>query len=154
MSALSPASVERPPAPIGLRHLALNVIDLPAVERFYVDLLGFQMEWRPDPDSVYLAGHGDSLALHAVKEADRAQFAAPSGNRLDHLGIALHKPEDVDAWHAYLAANGVEIVAAPRTHRDGARSFYCRDPEGNVVQFICHPPIVAWEAGRRGPDAN
>jgi hypothetical protein len=29
----------------------------------------------------------------------------------------------------------------PRTHRDGARSFYCFDPAGNLVQFIYHPPI-------------
>ena len=29
----------------------------------------------------------------------------------------------------------------PKTHRDGARSFYCADPDGNVVQMIFHPPI-------------
>lgn len=28
-----------------------------------------------------------------------------------------------------------------RNHRDGARSFYCLDPEGVVVQVIYHPPI-------------
>jgi catechol 2,3-dioxygenase-like lactoylglutathione lyase family enzyme len=39
-------------------------------------------------------------------------------------------------------ANGVDIVKPPKTHRDGARSFYCRDPDGNVVQFIHHPPIA------------
>jgi hypothetical protein len=33
----------------------------------------------------------------------------------------------------------------PRTHRDGARSFYCYDPEGAVVQVIHHPPVVDWE---------
>jgi len=27
--------------------------------------------------------------------------------------------------------------------RDGARSFYCNDPEENTVQLIFHPPIVA-----------
>jgi hypothetical protein len=34
------------------------------------------------------------------------------------------------------------MMQAPRTHRDGARSFYCRDPEGNLVQMIYHPPIA------------
>jgi hypothetical protein len=33
----------------------------------------------------------------------------------------------------------VVIKAAPRTHRDGARSFYCLDPDGNTVQFIFLP---------------
>jgi catechol 2,3-dioxygenase-like lactoylglutathione lyase family enzyme len=50
--------------------------------------------------------------------------------------------EEVDAWHAFLKANGVAIVKEPRTHRDGARSFYCRDPDGNTVQLIYHPPLA------------
>ena len=36
---------------------------------------------------------------------------------------------------------GVEIVARPRTHRDGARSCYVKDPDGNTLQVIHHPPI-------------
>jgi catechol 2,3-dioxygenase-like lactoylglutathione lyase family enzyme len=54
----------------------------------------------------------------------------------------------VDNWFEFLRQSGVEMRNAPRTHRDGARSFYCFDPDGTVVQMICHPPIVAYEAGR------
>jgi catechol 2,3-dioxygenase-like lactoylglutathione lyase family enzyme len=126
---------ERPPATRGMHHLALNVRDLEATERFYVELVGMQVEWRPDPDNVYLCSGSDNLALHRVA-------AAPEGpQRLDHLGFILRTPEDVDAWYAFLAAHGVRFRAAPRTHRDGARSFYCEDPDGNVVQFIYHSPL-------------
>jgi hypothetical protein len=41
----------------------------------------------------------------------------------------------------------VTLRTAPRTHRDGARSFYCEDPAGNVVQIIFHPPISAGGEG-------
>jgi len=132
-----------PPSPIGLRHVALRVRDLPAAERFYCGLLGLHVEWRPDPDNVYLAGRGDSLALHRV--AALAPVAAQPPGRLDHLGFALRRAEDVDAWHAHLTAAGVRMLSAPKTHRDGARSFYCEDPDGNVVQMIWHPPIAALE---------
>ena len=54
----------------------------------------------------------------------------------------------VDAWHAWLVANGVRMRSAPRTHRDGARSFYCYDPESAVVQVIHHPPVADWERSR------
>src|SRR5262249_55983327 len=37
------------PTHAGLRHLALNVRDLDAMKRFYIDLLGFAVEWEPDP---------------------------------------------------------------------------------------------------------
>jgi catechol 2,3-dioxygenase-like lactoylglutathione lyase family enzyme len=63
------------------------------------------------------------------------------GQTLDHIGFIVDDAEDVDAWHDHLAANGVNILQRPKTHRDGARSFYCEDPDGNVVQLIFHPPI-------------
>jgi catechol 2,3-dioxygenase-like lactoylglutathione lyase family enzyme len=130
----------RPEATLGLRHVALYVDDLAAMEHFYVDLLGMQVEWRPDPDNLYLTTAGrDNLALH--RRGDGAPVRA--GNQvLDHIGFILPGPAQVDAWHEFLAAHGVTIKAAPRTHRDGARSFYCADPEGTVVQMIYHPPIA------------
>jgi catechol 2,3-dioxygenase-like lactoylglutathione lyase family enzyme len=127
----------RPPATVGLRHIALNTKNLEACEHFYVDLLGMRVEWRPDPDNVYLTNGGDNLALHRTS----GEFAAPAKQRLDHIGFILAEMAQVDRWHDFLRANGVAIVKEPITHRDGARSFYCRDPDGNVVQLIYHPPI-------------
>jgi len=124
-----------------MRHVALTVRDLEGCERFYVDLLGMSVEWRPDPDNVYLTGGTDNLALHREpREGRRDQL-----QRLDHIGFVLDNPALVDRWHDYLADNDVKIVKAPRTHRDGARSFYCQDPDGTLVQLIYHPPL----AGRR-----
>ncbi|HBC58459.1 MAG TPA: glyoxalase [Gammaproteobacteria bacterium] len=119
----------------GLRHLALWVTDLEACEHFYVALLGMRVEWRPDADNLYLTSGLDNLALHRAKEA-RSGLQS-----LDHLGFILKTPEDVDSWHQYLSDAGVKIIAAPKTHRDGARSFYCQDPDSNTVQFIFHTPI-------------
>lgn len=104
------------------------------MRRFYIDVLGFAVEWAPDPDNLYLSSGGDNLALH---RAD----AVAAGGALDHLGLVVRAAEDVDRWAAFLEARGVAIDAAPRTHRDGARSCYVRDPDGNMVQIIHHPPI-------------
>jgi catechol 2,3-dioxygenase-like lactoylglutathione lyase family enzyme len=123
----------RPPH-AGLRHLALNVHAFEAMRRFYVDLLGFVVEWEPDDDNLYLSSGIDNLALHRA--------AGPNANgALDHLGLIVRVPEDVDAWARYLEANGVRLDAQPKTHRDGARSIYFTDPDGNRVQIIYHPPI-------------
>src|SRR3984893_3098373 len=122
------------PAHAGLRHLALNVRDLPAMKRFYVELLGFSVEWEPDPDNLYLSSGIDNLALH------RTGDIAPKGS-LDHLGLIVREADDVDRWAAFLEGNGVVLAATPKTHRDGARSCYVKDPDGNSVQIIHHPPI-------------
>ena len=124
------------PKHAGLRHVALFCRDYEASERFYVDLMGMQVEWRPDEDNVYLSSGADNLALHRWKDAD----FAPS-QRLDHIGFIVDRPADVDQWFTFLKAAGVRMKSEPRTHRDGARSFYCLDPEGVVVQIIYHPPI-------------
>jgi catechol 2,3-dioxygenase-like lactoylglutathione lyase family enzyme len=59
--------------------------------------------------------------------------------RLDHIGFFLNERDDVDHWHAFLSAQGVTIKALPKDHRDGTRSFYCSDPDGNTVQMIYIP---------------
>jgi catechol 2,3-dioxygenase-like lactoylglutathione lyase family enzyme len=124
------------PSHAGLRHLAINARDLAAMTRFYVDLLGFTVEWEPDPDNVYLSSGIDNLALHRAEG-----LVAGARSALDHLGLIVRNPDDVDRWASFLESRGVTIEAKPRTHRDGARSCYFRDPDGNTVQIIHHPPI-------------
>ena len=135
--------MNRPDATLGMRHVALVVRDLAACERFYVELLGMQVEWRPDNDNVYLTSGGDNLALH---RAASHQLPPELVQRLDHIGFFLQTPEQVDAWYEYLANQGVKIRTPPRTHRDGARSFYCFDPDGTTVQIIYHPPVARRQA--------
>ena len=133
--------MHRPPH-AGLRHLALNAQNLEAMKRFYVELLGFAVEWEPDPDNVYLSSGIDNLALHRSTPLTAGpSSAAPAAGRLDHLGLIVREPDDVDRWAAFLESHGVTIDAMPRTHRDGARSCYFKDPDGNAVQIIHHPPI-------------
>ncbi len=129
------AKTSAPPETLGIRHIALKVADLEAAENFYAKILGYKVEWRPDADNVYLTLGQDNLALH------RDKAISPGGN-LDHFGIMLKRADDVDAWAAHLKAHGVKLSKEPKTHRDGARSFYTSDPEGNTIQFIHHPPIA------------
>jgi catechol 2,3-dioxygenase-like lactoylglutathione lyase family enzyme len=136
------------PAHAGLRHLALKVHDLRVMKRFYVDVLGFAVEWEPDADNVYLSSGIDNLALHhsdrlvTSRETEgRSDDRQGSGNPLDHLGLIVRSADDVDRWAEFLKHRGVMLDALPRTHRDGARSCYFRDPEGNQIQIIHHPPI-------------
>jgi catechol 2,3-dioxygenase-like lactoylglutathione lyase family enzyme len=130
--------VTRPPL-LGIRHVALYVADLEAAERFWIDVMGYAVEWRPDPDNVYLHGARDNLALH---RHDKSKDGAGEG-RLDHIGIAVAAAADVDAWAAYLTSQDVVLKTQPKTHRDGSRSIYFHGPEGLLVQIIHHPPMVA-----------
>jgi catechol-2,3-dioxygenase len=131
--------VKTPPLK-GLWHAALNIRSMEVMRSFYVDLLGYGVEWSPDPDNVYLTRGRDNLALHVSEHAPEP--GAKQRGALDHLGFVLSDAAHVDAWAEHLRAAGFDAEAAPKTHRDGARSFYVRDPEGNLLQFIHHPPIA------------
>lgn len=129
--------MQRPAKTEGLRHIALFVSDLEACEAFYVDLLGMHVEWRPDADNVYLTSGNDNLALHRAT----ADFDTNTNQKLDHIGFIIKTPEQVDQWFEFLTHHNVTVRQPPRTHRDGARSFYCYDPAKTVIQIIYHPPI-------------
>jgi catechol-2,3-dioxygenase len=127
---------------LGMRHVALNVQDPQKSKDFYMRVLKMDLEWEPDPDNVYLTSGGrDNLAIHKAKDA-----TAASGQRLDHIGFILPTTADVDAWYAWALSHQVPIAQGIKTHRDGARSFYMKDPDGIVIQMIYHPPIATREA--------
>ena len=125
-----------PSGMMGIRHVALNVMDVRRAVDFYTQIMGMRIEWEPDPDNVYLTSGADNLALHRAREA-----SGLSPDRVDHIGFVVRSPADVDAWAAHLKANSIVLLQEPKTHRDGARSIYFKDPDGLQIQLIYHPPI-------------
>lgn len=123
------------PSSISLRHVALFVENFDACAHFYINLLGMSIAWQPDDDNLYLTSGQDNLALHRAPK----DFVAAKHQRLDHLGFFLPDEKAVDTWHLFLLSHHADIKAPPKTHRDGSRSFYCADPDGNVVQMIYYP---------------
>lgn len=121
---------------IGLHHVALSVTRFRATRDFYVNVMQMKVEWEPDEDNVYLTSGRDNLAIHRAPGEP-----SESNQRLDHIGFIVPTEVDVDTWFQHVKEHHVKIVAAPKTHRDGARSFYCLDPEGTTVQIIYHPPL-------------
>ena len=121
---------------LGIRHLALKVKKFRECLHFYNVILKMDIDWQPDDENVYLTNGKDNLALHLDNSIDLSDQC-----RLDHFGILLQKKEDVDSWHDYICENNVKIFKPVNDHRDGSRSFYCYDPDGNIVQLIWHPKI-------------
>jgi glyoxylase I family protein len=136
-------------------HLAIQVRDLPAVERFYREVLGLRVLRRwPATDgaggdrSVWLARDGASdpasfLALErvaggATADEDPARATRP-GLHLVALRIARAARED---WVRRLAAAGAPVES--RT----AFTLYVRDPEGNRVGLSHWPEPAGGEAAR------
>lgn len=121
---------------LGLRHVALNVKDAQISKKFYTEFFSMELSWEPDVKNVYLTSSGrDNLALHEKSDLrlDRHQQA------LDHIGFMMASREAVDAFYDKAKQLNVPIVHERKLHRDGAYSFYIKDPDENVIQIICLP---------------
>ena len=94
------------------------------------------VDWEPDDDNVYLTNGTDNIALH---RAPQNQYT--DDTRLDHIGFVVASMQAVDQWYEYFRSVKVSTDGQPRTHRDGARSFYVWDPDGVKVQVMYHPKI-------------
>jgi catechol 2,3-dioxygenase-like lactoylglutathione lyase family enzyme len=125
------------PLLLGLRHVALNVRNVRESVDFYCNVLGMRVEWEPDPDNIYLTSGSDNLAIHRLPDGANP---GPIQN-VHHIGFIVRRPEDVDLVAERVEAHGIALAEPVKTHRDGARSFYFRDPNGILIQLLYHPPI-------------
>jgi catechol 2,3-dioxygenase-like lactoylglutathione lyase family enzyme len=96
---------------------------------FYVDGLGFQIDWehRFKPDfPVFMQVSREGLAFFLSEHTGDC----PVGG-LVHLYVP-----DVDAWYAEFQSKGVQVKEPPNQSLQGLRDMTIEDPDGNKLR-IC-----------------
>jgi catechol 2,3-dioxygenase-like lactoylglutathione lyase family enzyme len=109
---------------------ALRITDYAASRAFYVDGLGFRIDWehRFEPHfPVFLQVSRDGLTFYLSQHTGDCQ---PGG--LLHLYVP-----DVDRWYAEMLARGIRPQSPPEDQPWG-RDFRVTDPDGNQLA-ICTP---------------
>lgn len=108
--------------------------DLPTAMTFYEDILGFKLAIDQGWSKIYRIDGQAHVGL--VDEARGMQNWAKDKT----VQICLRVP-DVDAWHAWAAANNVDGLTEPRDSRElGIRSFVMNDPEGYQIEVQTAKP--------------
>jgi len=121
-------------------HVVLRVADVERAMRFYMDVLGCELEKVQEGIGLYQLRAGSSLIdlVPVDGELGRMGGAAPGaeGRNLDHLCLSI-EPFDGGELLDYLRAKGCD--PGPVESRYGAEgtgpSIYVTDPEGNVVEL-------------------
>jgi catechol-2,3-dioxygenase len=113
----------------GICELTLEAADLPALERFYRDVLGLELLGR-EADRVWLAcGRHARLGLWSAGSKEYGD----RGGRHVHYALSA-APEHFDAIVERLESAAV-AYQGPVVHPGRDRSIYVDDPEGNVVEL-------------------
>ncbi|MEO1798499.1 MAG: VOC family protein [Pseudomonadota bacterium] len=128
---------QHPEAPDAILETALYVQNLDASHDFYGGLIGLE-DVLHVPGRHRFYGCGPGMLLLFVAEATRT----PSGplpvptHGADGPGhMCFRVPRSaLDGWVAHLESKGIPIEA-DFEWPTGARSIYCRDPDGNSIEF-------------------
>ena len=124
----------KPPALGGVLETVLYVQDLSEAERFYVEVLGFRKLSGETGRSLFLRA-GASVFLLFLAEATLRSGALPSHGARGPGHTCFQVPESAyGAWKAYLPSRGVPVVQE-EVWPAGGRSFYFRDPDGNLLEI-------------------
>ena len=112
-----------------LGHVAVRVKDVNRAKSFYISL-GMKLVWD-DPDWCYLEAPpgNDGLALLGPGYTK----AGP------HFAFHFSNKSEVEDAYKMLSQSDVQ-VGSFHEHRDGTASFYLKDPEGNWLEMLYHPP--------------
>jgi predicted enzyme related to lactoylglutathione lyase len=104
---------------------------------FYVKVLGVEAEGNDI--HVELKTNGAGLTIYSVEgmESLAPQSMQAAGSGSFTIGFEV---DDVDSEYERIKSFGVDFVKHPITHPWGSRSFWFRDPDGNIVNFFAILP--------------
>lgn len=126
---------------LGIDHVVLRTTQLPAMLRFYQELLGCQVERELPPETGLVQLRAGNALIDLVpvdSELGRLGGGAPrqDGRNMDHLCLAL-KPITQKQLLQRLRDFGIDTTDFQRRYgSDGfGPSIYVNDPEGNVVEL-------------------
>jgi len=115
-----------------IHHVSLIVNDTSRALRFYCGVLGLPQVDRPDlgfPGAWLQVGEVQQIHLLEV-ENPYAQVQLPEhGGRDRHTAFSI---TELAALAERLSADGI----AYRMSSSGRRALFCRDPDGNTLEFI------------------
>lgn len=116
-------------------HASFIVADTQRALQFYHQVLGMPVNaQRPDLGfpGAWLDCGAQQIHLLELANPDPVSGRPAHGGRDRHVALAI---DDLDALRASLEKAGVEFSVS----QSGRRALFCRDPDGNALEFIETP---------------
>ena len=117
---------------LGLHHATFLSGDLQRSRTFYEGTLGL----RPNPSRPLMAFDGvwynvgaQQLHLMALPDPEAGLQRPAHGGRDRHVALAV---DDLSALAQWLLQHGIAFTLS----QSGRKALFCRDPDGNALEFI------------------
>lgn len=114
-------------------HVTFLVSSLERARAFYEDVLGLAVDHaRPDlgfPGVWYALEGRQQIHLMRLPDPEAGLTRPEHGGRDRHVALAV---DDIEALAGRLEAAGIACTRS----RSGRAALFCRDPDGNALEFV------------------
>lgn len=116
-----------------LHHVSFIVEDLNIALAFYEELFGLEVdESRPElgyPGTWLTLPNEQQIHLMQLDDPDKNSERPEHGGRDHHVAFSVNAIDDI--------VSSLENLEMPYTRsRSGRKALFCRDPDGNALEFI------------------
>ncbi len=115
-----------------IHHVSFLVTDIARALDFYQGILGLELDAsRPDLGypGAWLQVHTQQVHLLQLPNPDPFEGRPRHGGRDRHVAFGI---SDLEGLISRLVAAGIPYTLS----RSGRRALFCRDPDGNALEFI------------------
>ena len=117
---------------IALEHVSVLVADVKKSLHFYIDILGFSLNTKRPPlpyDGAWLNVGRQQIHLIQQPNPDPVSGRPEHPGRDRHLAVQVR---DIGEIHAALKQRDIPVSFS----KSGRKALFCRDPDGNGIEFI------------------
>jgi predicted enzyme related to lactoylglutathione lyase len=110
--------------------------DVPALSIFYARVF----DCAPEGDEHHAEFRFGDVGLAIYSYVGMDDMAPGCMARAGHGGVTLmFEVQDIEAEYQRIQSLGIPLLKPLQSHPWGARSFWFRDPDGNIVDFVLPP---------------
>ena len=123
---------------IGIEHIAVLAKDPKALADWYVKMLGFEIVYDNGKGCYFVKAEGGMMLEIFGCDTE----IAPTGTGawgMRHIALSVACENCFNDAVTMMKEAGVEVITDVVTSASGVKTFFFRDPEGNILHFIYRP---------------
>lgn len=119
----------------GIEHVAIAAKDTAVLKDWYARIFDFKQVYDNGKGTYFLKAQDGSM-IEFIKYVEDVGVLPEKASGIRHLAIAV---DDFEGMVILLKNENVEVVTEPVIAPSGIKTFFFRDPEGNILHLIFRP---------------
>ncbi len=125
---------------LGIEHVAIAARDTKALTDWYVKMFGVSVVYD-NGKGTYFVKAPDGAMIEIIQADTEAAPASANDWGIRHFALSVSE-EGFDEMVAKLREENVEVMTEISVSSKGVKTFFFRDPEGNIFHLIYRPEAL------------